>query len=220
MPRKARIDAPGALQHIIIRGIERKAIFKKDLKELKSYLYCGHGALLGKVTNDWQDTARRAYGAFVAKGVAKGRRSDLVGGGLLRSVGGWYELKEFRDSGIRIKGDERILGSSDFVEAVLKQANEDLQQRCRLAPTGLDFEKLLRKVAKSHSIYPADLKTAGKESTLTKARTVLCYLAVRKLMISCADVARKLGISPATVSRAASRGTSLPDLKQIQKELM
>jgi hypothetical protein len=30
MPRKARIDAPGALQHIIIRGIERKEIFKDD----------------------------------------------------------------------------------------------------------------------------------------------------------------------------------------------
>ena len=30
MPRKARIDAPCALQHIIIRGIERKAIFKDD----------------------------------------------------------------------------------------------------------------------------------------------------------------------------------------------
>ena len=28
MPRKARIDAPGALHHIIIRGIERQAIFK------------------------------------------------------------------------------------------------------------------------------------------------------------------------------------------------
>ena len=28
MPRKARIDAPGALHHIIIRGIERKTIFK------------------------------------------------------------------------------------------------------------------------------------------------------------------------------------------------
>ncbi len=27
MPRKARIDAPGALHHIIIRGIERRAIF-------------------------------------------------------------------------------------------------------------------------------------------------------------------------------------------------
>jgi len=30
MPRKARIDAPGALHHITIRGIERKAIFRDD----------------------------------------------------------------------------------------------------------------------------------------------------------------------------------------------
>jgi putative transposase len=30
MPRKARIDAPGALHHIIIRGIERKAVFKDN----------------------------------------------------------------------------------------------------------------------------------------------------------------------------------------------
>lgn len=30
MPRQSRIDAPGALHHVIIRGIERKAIFKDD----------------------------------------------------------------------------------------------------------------------------------------------------------------------------------------------
>jgi len=30
MARQARIDAPGALHHIIIRGIERKAIFRDD----------------------------------------------------------------------------------------------------------------------------------------------------------------------------------------------
>ncbi len=30
MPRKARIDAPGALHHIVIRGIEGTAIFKDD----------------------------------------------------------------------------------------------------------------------------------------------------------------------------------------------
>jgi hypothetical protein len=28
MPRKARIDAPGALHHVIIRGIERWKIFR------------------------------------------------------------------------------------------------------------------------------------------------------------------------------------------------
>jgi len=28
MPRKARIDAPGALHHVIVRGIERGKIFR------------------------------------------------------------------------------------------------------------------------------------------------------------------------------------------------
>ena len=31
MPRKARIDAPGALHHIIVRGIERRKIFNDDV---------------------------------------------------------------------------------------------------------------------------------------------------------------------------------------------
>ncbi len=30
MPRQARIDAPGALHHILIRGIEQRDIFKDD----------------------------------------------------------------------------------------------------------------------------------------------------------------------------------------------
>ena len=30
MPRSARLDAPGGLHHIIIRGMERKTIFRDD----------------------------------------------------------------------------------------------------------------------------------------------------------------------------------------------
>ena len=30
MPRSARLDAPGVLHHVIIRGIERRNIFKDD----------------------------------------------------------------------------------------------------------------------------------------------------------------------------------------------
>jgi REP element-mobilizing transposase RayT len=30
MPRKARIDAPGAVHHIIVRGIERGILFRDD----------------------------------------------------------------------------------------------------------------------------------------------------------------------------------------------
>ena len=41
MPRKARIDAPGALHHIIIRGIERKAIFKDTADRENFFERCG-----------------------------------------------------------------------------------------------------------------------------------------------------------------------------------
>src|SRR5271157_888337 len=46
MPRKARIDAPGALHHIIIRGIERKRIFR-DAEDYENFL-----GRLGKVLKE------------------------------------------------------------------------------------------------------------------------------------------------------------------------
>jgi len=50
MPRKARVDAPGALHHIIVRGIERKPIFKDKIE------YGNFIDRLGKVLVD-TDTA-------------------------------------------------------------------------------------------------------------------------------------------------------------------
>ena len=41
MPRKACIDAPGALYHIIIRGIERKAIFKDSMDRTNFFVRLG-----------------------------------------------------------------------------------------------------------------------------------------------------------------------------------
>lgn len=49
MPRQARIDAPGALHHIVIRGIERKGIFKDD-KDREDFLERLSGLLLEKGT--------------------------------------------------------------------------------------------------------------------------------------------------------------------------
>ncbi len=48
MPRKARIDAPGALHHIIVRGIERKYIFR-DSQDYYNFLL-----RLGNVLEDTQ----------------------------------------------------------------------------------------------------------------------------------------------------------------------
>ncbi len=37
MPRQARIDFPGSLQYLMVRGIERKRIFRNDL-DRKAFL--------------------------------------------------------------------------------------------------------------------------------------------------------------------------------------
>ena len=59
MPRKSRIDAPGALHHIIIRGIERRKIFLDDfdqenfLKRLGTVLSVSQSVVKGqKIVHD------------------------------------------------------------------------------------------------------------------------------------------------------------------------
>jgi putative transposase len=78
-----------------------------------------------------QRQARQLYRAFVEKGVAQGSRPDLVGGGLLRSSGGWKILKGLGKEGIRVKGDERILDDGDFVKQILESAEEALAMKRR-----------------------------------------------------------------------------------------
>ena len=118
MPRLARLDAPGVLHHVMGRGIERRKIFLvKDLKELSRNLWSGHSALTGKVKRKWQNTeyvlsffgnskdSRKNYLEYVKKGINQGRRPELVGGGLIRSMGGWSEVLASRKRGERQVAD-------------------------------------------------------------------------------------------------------------------
>lgn len=53
----------------------------------------------------------------------------MVGGGLIRSWGGWLAVKAMRRLGIVEKSDERILYNGYFVESVLDQADEKLKHQ-------------------------------------------------------------------------------------------
>jgi len=321
MPRQARIDAPGALQHIIIRGIEKKAIFRddldrnnflqrlgtipletstpcfawallpnhahlllrsgltpiatlmrrlltayaqyfnrrhhrhgqlfqnryksilceeepyllelvryihlnplraglvKDLDGLGSYRYSGHAVLIGKEEHQWQvkdyllalfgktqEQARVQYVSYVALGANQGRRPELVGGGLRRSLGGWSALTDCRMGSPRIKGDERILGGGDFVEKVLREAEETLTEITHLKRQGLGWDGLMERVMVEFDITREDLTEGRKERRVVRSRSVLCYWAVRKLRMTVTEVALKLRITPSAVSRLVSRG--------------
>lgn len=334
MPRKARIDAPGALHHIILRGIERKPIFKdgqdyrnfldrlghvlfetstpcyswalmpnhvhlllrtgsfpiakvmrrvltgyaqqfnrrhkrhghlfqnryksflceedpyllelvryihlnplraglvSDLRELAGWAKSGHSVLMGKVNYGWQDTdyvlslfgktvgsARRSYAAFVAKGANQGRRPELVGGGLLRSIGGWSALRTSRSAGLRLMSDERILGRKEFVENVLIRADEQYEEKTAAQLEGPDVDTLIDRISDYFGIDKGVLKSSSKHREVCRGRWLLCYLAITKLRVSCVDMARKLGISPSSVSKSVIRGGSDSLLTAVEKEV-
>jgi REP element-mobilizing transposase RayT len=334
MPRKARIDAPGALQHIIIRGIEKKSIFRDDcdrdrfierlgsllfttatpcyawalmpnhvhlllrtgliplatvmrrlltgyaqhfnrrhkrhghlfqnryksilceeepyllellryihlnplragivneLDELKTFQYSGHSTLMGTFSFEWQDTdyvmhyfgkrrsaARREYQKFVADGIHQGNRPDLVGGGFLRSIRGWIALEEHQRRGDYIKGDERILGSSDFVTQVLKKADEAFKQGNLLKRQGIDFYVLLVKVAKYCNVDIEEISSGTRQQKVVDARSILCYLAVRKLQLSCLAVSQELNMCSSSVSKAVIRGKTILSGMKVEGEL-
>ena len=178
--------------------------------------------MLGSVTRDWQQVdyvlgffgktksaARRAYRHFVEKGISQGRRHDLTGGGLVRSLGGWTALRALRGSTVRIKGDERILGDSDFVEAVLRDANEQLTRRYQLQTKGFDLEQVAERVAQVLDISLEIVWEKSRRPQVAVARSLLCYWASKELGMSMTELAKRLNLTQPAISIAARRGEKI-----------
>jgi REP-associated tyrosine transposase len=198
-----------------------------DLNKLGRYPYSGHGVLMGKFKNDWQNidsvlkmfdqkagTARRKYNAFVKKGISEGKRPDLIGGGLIRSTGGWSALKAQRRAKIYQKGDERILGDGNFVEKILTAANETMKKKYALQAQGFDLDVVARRVADLLQIEYDRVWAPGKHRQVVEARSLLCFWAVRELGISMASLSRKLNISIPAVSQSVIRGENIAKSNQ------
>jgi hypothetical protein len=193
-----------------------------NMGQLDRYAFSGHSTLMGNRTNDWQDTAyilqrfgkrfkpaRQKYRGFVQQGIQLGKRPDLIGGGLIRSAGGWSAVKQLRRANAYQKGDERILGDGQYVQDVLNQAAESLERQYRLKAEGMDIEQVARRVAQIMDMSIKQVWSPGKYRRIVKARSLLCYWAARELGISMASLSRRLHISSAAVSQSVQRGEIL-----------
>ncbi|MBC8178945.1 MAG: transposase [Deltaproteobacteria bacterium] len=332
MPRSARLDAPGVLHHVMIRGIERKKIFRdstdqddflsrledlipktnmscyawallsnhahfllrtgdtplttfmrrlltgyagrfnrrhkrngplfqnrfksilcqedeylKELvryihlnplranivsntEDLNNYRYCGHSALMGKKGFEWQETgyvlsyfgkrvsnARKLYCEYVKEGIRLGRRPELVGGGLIRSLGGWDAIKKSSLKSIgRVKGDDRILGDSEFVLQVLKEADEKFDRHYELKQLGYNLQGVEKRVCKMFDLSVGDIYSKSREKAKTQARSLFCYWSVRELGYSMLEIARRLGISQPGVVYAVRRGERIAKERDVK----
>ncbi len=207
-----------------------RANIVSNITELNKYPYCGHGILMGGGNQQWQDAkyvfayfdknlsrAKKAYLDFVKAGVEQGRRPELVGGGLIRSIGGWDEVKKNRlEKTSRIKSDERILGDSEFVMQVLDEAEEQYDRRYKLKALGYDPNKVEQKVLGIFSIAKEELYSGSRKKLISEARSVFCFWCVRELGESMTNIAKRLGLSQPAVGYAVDRGERIAENRRIK----
>jgi len=215
------------VRYIHLNPVRAKIV--KNLAESDKYPYSGHSALMGKVPREFQDinyvlrlfgdkvpAARQAYRAYVERGIAQGRRPELVGGGLIRSAGGWSGVKAMRRGQDHMKSDERILGDGEFTQFVLDEASERLEERYRLESQGYDLNKVTLRVASELGIDPQQVWSYGKHPLTVKARSLLCYWAVSQLGFSATELSKKLGVSQPAVSISVRRGEKIAQAERLE----
>jgi len=209
------------VRYIHLNPLRAKIV--SDVKSLNRYPYCGHRGLVGKKGHAWHDTkyvllyfgkkasdSKRRYRSYIKEGFDQGRKPELVGGGLVRSLGGWAAVKKLRLKGQdRVKGDERILGDGEFVAALLSEANEQLDRRYELKGLGYDLEKIGQRVSMLYGMDEEQIYSSGRRKIQVEARHLMSYWAVRELGMSCTDVAKRLSMSQPGVGYAVRRGEKI-----------
>ena len=83
---------------------------------------------------------------------------------------------------------------------------ERLEERYQLQAQGYDLEKVTIRVSSELGINPEQVWATGKRPLTVKARSLLCYWAVRKLGFSATELSKKLGVSQPSVSISVKRG--------------
>jgi REP element-mobilizing transposase RayT len=201
------------------------------LRALRRYPWTGHSAILGVVKRAWQETAtvlaafgqkrRRAmqrYEEFIREGIAQGRRPELVGGGLIRSLGGWAQVLALRRKGSPVASDARILGSGEFVEEVLAEAARREKETLRLTRKVIALPALARDLTAKEGVAEGELRSGIRIRAVVRARRLFCQLAVRGMGYSGAEVARFLGVTTSAVNRLAV-SEELPGVRKYLKAL-
>ena len=190
----------------------------QNLAGLDRYPWSGHGILVGKGGNRWQDVkyvlswfgkrvgqARKIYHGYVSEGIKQGRRPELVGGGLIRSLGGWSAVVSLRRSGEKALADERILGTDEFVERVLGEADQRAKRLFSSRMRNKELEQVLEERCKREGISVRELKMGSRRGMVSKVRSDLAWRLTREGGLPLAEVARHLGGSTSAVSQVLRR---------------
>jgi putative transposase len=195
-----------------------RANIVKTLKELDHYPFCGHRAIIGKAKHIWTDadyvlsqfgsTRQKGlvgYRKFMQEGIGQGRQPELSGGGLLRSLGGWSQVIAKRRLGKEEGGDERILGSGDFVQAILRETEERDLRQLKLKRAGTTLPMIIDEECKKVEISPQEVINGVRRREVSRLRALIAARGRADLGLSSAEMARHLGVAASSISRLLER---------------
>ena len=184
------------------------------LEQLDSYPWSGHRTLIGKAKHPWMDaeyalsefgaTRRKAineYRRFMQAGLNQGQLSELTGGGLVRSKGGWSQVLSARRSGRKEEFDERILGGGDFVNAILKEAEEKTARQLKFRRSGKTIDKIIDEECKKERISVNELKGGGRRRKVSTLRATIAKRGLNELGLSMAEIARYVGVTTSSIAK-------------------
>ena len=152
-----------------------------------------------------QGEAKNAYRNYVEKGVAKGRRPELVGGGLIRSLGGWSAVKALRRSGDRQLSDSRILGSGEFVERIIKEAETQIKYQLPFLKHHHKIDEFITEICQAENVSIEELKGGSRRKEISRVRARIAIGLVKTQGVALAEVARQLGVSTTAISKIIKR---------------
>ncbi len=204
------------IQYIHLNPV--RAGIVKTISELDRYPWSGHSAVMGKRDCPWMDTddvllqfnntkrkARNTYRKFVEEGFLMGQKPELTGGGLIRSRGGWSQVLSARRRGRREEYDERILGSGDFVNTILKEAEEKQVRQLKLRRSGRTITNIIEEECKKRKISAKEIQAGIRRQKISEARAAIALRGREELGLSAAEMARHLGVNTSSVVRALER---------------
>ena len=207
------------VRYIHLNPLRAKLV--KSLAQLDRYRWSGHGVIVGKIQYNWQNRdevlkwfgkkqgeAKNAYRNYVKKGIAKGRRPELVGGGLIRSLGGWSAVKALRRSGDRELSDGRILGSGEFVERIIKEAETQIKYQLPLLEHHHKIDEFITEICQAENVSIEELKGGSRRKEISRVRAGIAIGLVKTQGVALAEVARQLGVSATSISKIIKRAVN------------
>lgn len=187
----------------------------EDLRALRNYKWCSHGAVVGKRSIRFLDKeeilqqfgthvkrARKKYQSYLRARVKKYKPGELSGGGLIRSRGALSGMIGMLKEEGREEYDERILGSGDFVASVLREADGKKDKK---PPP----DEVMKAVIEATGVRQEDISSRSQNRQVVKARAMYCYLAKERCGMSGAQLMKQLRMTSGAISHLVSRGREL-----------